>query len=168
MSVLYHLKLGLAFMKASLYCRASSVYFCFCSASMLAHHSPKILVMLRFSKCGYFCFTTERCLLQKIKNAFMGRFCDELSELFRACCRELLRFPTLPLELLSLPELPLTKAAALIALPEPLATVPLSIPPPNSSSEALNISSRQKQTATEQLTKKATAGKLNKSDRVRD
>lgn len=74
--VLYHLKCGFAFMNASLYCRANSVYFCFCSPSNAAHHSPNILVILRFSRWGYLERTTLRCRLQNMRNAFIGRFCD--------------------------------------------------------------------------------------------
>lgn len=116
--VLYHLNDGWAFMNSSLYFRASSVYFDFCSRSIFAHHSPSIFVMLRFSRCGYFCFTTDlwrlpgrrqrdRAVskdvdslchklwrlwrdkrrirpkkqsihLQKIRNAFIGLFCEAL------------------------------------------------------------------------------------------
>lgn len=52
------------------------MYFLLASPSKAAHHSPKILVIRLFSRCGYFCLTTLRCRLQNIRNAFIGRFCD--------------------------------------------------------------------------------------------
>lgn len=63
-------------MKASLCCLAKSVYLLFCSLSKLDHQSPKILVIPLFSRFGYFSLTNDLCLLQKSKNAFMGRFCS--------------------------------------------------------------------------------------------
>lgn len=74
--VLHHLKSGLAFIKASLCCLAKSVYLLFCSLSNFDHQSPRILVMPLFSKFGYFSLTSDRCLLQKRRNAFIGRFCS--------------------------------------------------------------------------------------------
>ena len=108
-SVLYHLKCGLAFINASLYCLANSVYFCFWSPSRAAHHSPRILVMDLFSKCGYFDLTTDRCRLQNIKNAFIGRFC---------CCEELLKVLTwdCTLEPLAPPRVAATTAVAVVIL----------------------------------------------------
>lgn len=79
--ILYHLKCGLAFINASLLLLASSVYFAFWSCSRAAHHSPRIFVIRRFSRCGYFCLTTLRCRLQNIRNAFIGRFWDWDEEL---------------------------------------------------------------------------------------
>lgn len=74
--VLHHLKSGLAFIKASLCCLAKSVYLLFCSLSNLDHRSPRILVIPLFSKFGYFSLTSDLCLLQKSRNAFIGRFCS--------------------------------------------------------------------------------------------
>ena len=64
-----------------------------------------------FSRCGYFDLTTDRCRLQNIKNAFIGRFC---------CCEELLQVLTLDctLEPLAPPRVAATTAVAVVILLE--------------------------------------------------
>lgn len=58
--ILCHRKSGFAFINASLYWRARLVYEAFSPVSKFDHHSPKIFVIFRFSKVGYFSLTMAR------------------------------------------------------------------------------------------------------------
>lgn len=60
-------------------CLARSVYCIFSSSFRFAHKSPRIRVTLRLSRFGFFSRTIERCLLQKIRKAFIGRLTSFLS-----------------------------------------------------------------------------------------